>query len=36
MAVLTETWLKDDTEDQAWLNQSDFKQGNYDKLTQQT
>ena len=33
MDVLTETWLKVNTEDQAWLNQSDFKQGNYDTLT---
>ena len=33
IAVLTGTWLKDNTEDQAWLNQSDFKQGNYDTLT---
>ena len=33
IAVLTETWLKDNTEDQAWLNKSDFKQGNYDTLT---
>ena len=33
IAVLSETWLKDNTEDQAWLNQSDFKQSNYDTLT---
>ena len=33
IAVLTERWLKDNTEDQVWLNQSDFKQGNCDTLT---
>ena len=33
IAVLTETWLKDNTEYQAWLNQSVFNQGSYDTLT---
>ena len=32
-AVITETWLKDSTEDQVGLNQSDFKQGSYNTLT---
>ena len=32
IALLAKTWLKDNTKDQAWLDQSDFKQGNYDTL----
>ena len=34
IAVITETWLKDTEEDQAWLDQSEFKQGNYNTLVQ--
>ena len=30
LAVLTETWIKSNQQDEAWLNQSKFKQGNYD------
>ena len=29
MAVLTETWLKDTPEDNAWLHQSELMQNNY-------
>ena len=33
IGILTETWLKDTTEDQAWVNQSDLTQSNF-KLQQ--
>ena len=29
IAVITETWLKDTAEDEAWTNQSELTQGNY-------
>ena len=29
IAVITETWLKDTPEDEAWTNQSELIQGNY-------
>ena len=29
IAFITETWLKDTTEDEVWTNQSELKQGNY-------
>ena len=32
IAVITETWLKDTGIDQAWLNQSELRQSNYDIL----
>ena len=34
IAVITETWLGDTREEQTWLDQSDFIQGNYNKLVQ--
>ena len=34
IAVITEMRLKDTKEDQAWLDQSEFKQGNYNTLVQ--
>ena len=33
IGLLTETWLKDTTEDQTWVNQSDLTQSNF-KLQQ--
>ena len=34
IAVITETWLKDTDIDEAWLNQSELRQSNYDILLQ--
>ena len=34
IAVITETWLKNTEEDQTWLDQSEFQQGNYNTLVQ--
>ena len=34
IAVITDTWLKDTKEDQAWFDQSEFKQDNYNTLVQ--
>ena len=34
MEVITEAWLKDTEVNNSWLYQSEFKQGNYDILTQ--
>ena len=34
IAIIAETWLKDTKEDQAWLAQSEFKQGNCNTLVQ--
>ena len=33
IAVLTETWIKSNQHDKAWLNQSKFKQVNYNIIT---
>ena len=33
ISVLTETWIKSNQQDKAWLNQYEFKQGNYDIIT---
>ena len=34
IAVITETWLKDTDIDEAWLNQSELRQSNYNILMQ--
>ena len=33
IAVLIEAWIKLNEEDEAWLNQSEFRQGNYYIIT---
>ena len=33
IAVLTETWIKSNQQDEAWLSQSEFKQDNYNIIT---